>query len=254
MRDKDAEAFARVFAELRNYQDDIDGDEEVHRISCALLVCREIFRKEDQQTPSFLFAVWMHAHDFVHLVNTSLYTEFSNLENLYQAAGASNAEWFARWPAMNGTTAAECDRLISLARDNLPLFPRKLREAAGMCQEKLDAMKFCCTTYDMGMCEKRGSSRSERWQRRRVLVERGMLTYRSSSSEKGWTYLHNARTAVASNCPEADRGYCVDLYVEQPVLRVYLLSFEKEAERETFMYLIDAHRRFCKDWPDALAK
>eukprot|EP00698_Gefionella_okellyi_P007169 TRINITY_DN1740_c0_g8_i1.p2 TRINITY_DN1740_c0_g8~~TRINITY_DN1740_c0_g8_i1.p2 ORF type:complete len:288 (-),score=40.92 TRINITY_DN1740_c0_g8_i1:1240-2103(-) len=105
-------------------------------------------------------------------------------------------------------------------------------------------IEFCMKDQELGFAYKRGILRTERWRKRRFVVREGRLRYSSKSDQLGYTSLRNAVLREAEAQPECDKEFCMDLYVELPVKRVFLLAFKSRDDIARWKRAVAMHRHY----------
>jgi hypothetical protein len=120
---------------------------------------------------------------------------------------------------------------------------------------RTELYSLCNAEVDLGIIHKRGGSRVEAWQARRMTLQCGRLCYFAEGffgrRLKGWTHLYDVRTerVAVDRSTAADRDFCLDVNVLKPKARVYLFSFGSADDLERFERLIALHRQFCELFP-----
>eukprot|EP00698_Gefionella_okellyi_P016442 TRINITY_DN4700_c0_g1_i1.p1 TRINITY_DN4700_c0_g1~~TRINITY_DN4700_c0_g1_i1.p1 ORF type:complete len:286 (+),score=62.67 TRINITY_DN4700_c0_g1_i1:85-942(+) len=198
------------------------------------------------------YRIWMLHADLVPLYTASIEAGYASLAPVEQAVNAQTIQDFAvSWQMRTQAKADQLQKFIASAT-RIPIFRRLFSEALTRNADLKAQQEFSVQRADLGMFYKRGKLRTERWQKRTFVIERGLLMYFNGSEMKGVTLLKNARMVEPAQAPAsiADRAFCFDLYVEQPNFRVFLLAAESAEALAKFRYAVDCARRLFKHNPD----
>lgn len=110
--------------------------------------------------------------------------------------------------------------------------------------------RYAKEKQNLGVVWKKGSkTRMKKWQKRRVEVHKGVLSYYKKKlfggeERRGWSSLHYARITRTPPA-ETDRPFCVDVAVFEPMARTYLFSLSCEADIKAWEEVIMKHVAYC---------
>eukprot|EP00698_Gefionella_okellyi_P004233 TRINITY_DN13930_c0_g1_i1.p1 TRINITY_DN13930_c0_g1~~TRINITY_DN13930_c0_g1_i1.p1 ORF type:complete len:217 (+),score=30.36 TRINITY_DN13930_c0_g1_i1:201-851(+) len=200
------------------------------------------------------FRLWLRSLHLQSIHYASSQAGFSDVDGLQKQVAESGVDavvqqWAARCK-LDESVASQ----LRHALNDLPAFHSSYPTIVELAEQKQVCMQFCNSLYTLGPVFKRNIARTGKWRQRIFTFFRGALAYGVSeygtNEEKGWSLLHNAFVREADQSPQADREHCLELYVENPSKRVFLIAVDNPTQLRQWKRVVEMHRQFCGDWPE----
>lgn len=227
-------------------------DEQLHHRARLLLQIRT--KATDMHYEDVEFSVWLLDIGADSLRDVSLAAGFHDVQSMIREIQENGVDaLLQRWTSLCNLTEADAQHLRP-ALERLEEWHRSYPTVCELAEEKTTCFQFCDSLYTIGPVWKRNINRKG-WRERTFTFFRGAMVYGvlsyGENEEKGWTLLHNAHVVEAPP-KECEREYCINIYVERPTKRVFLIQAGSKEAIVKWKKVIRLHRKFCRDWPEVV--